>query len=128
MHMSDTKMKQSGNLKGAESDARKTITEVPHVATQSTAYSADAEPCVVEAKPVFQQEQLADGVGQVYELDNQVRNGQVVAVALATHQAAVSGQCRQLAIAAVVASLALRQQVSVDLQRQRRKHHRHRHQ
>ena len=108
-------MKRPDNLKGAQSDARKTVTEVPHVTLKSSAYSADTEACVVEAEPVLEQEQLADGHGQVGQLDKQVRDGQVVAVALTADQTAVAGQSRQRTAAAGVASLTLRQQVSVNL-------------
>jgi len=82
--------KLADNLKGAKSDARETVTKVPLVAEQRATNSSDTEPSVVETEPVFQQKQLADGVCQVGELDDQVRNGQVVAVAPAADQAAVS--------------------------------------
>jgi len=88
--LSSAETKRSGNLKGAESDARKTVTEVPLITMQRATDSTDAEPSVVEAEPIFQQKYLADGIGQVGELDDQVRNGQVVAVAFPADQAAVS--------------------------------------
>jgi len=80
---------------------------VPLVATQSSQNSADAEPGVVEAEPVLEQEQLGYGDQQVGELDDQVRHGQVVAVPLAADQAAVARQRDQLTTAAVVGALPL---------------------
>jgi len=65
-------MKRSDNLKGAESDARKTVAEVPRVAVKCSAYGAHTEPRIVKAEPVLEQEQLGDGIAKVRQLDEQV--------------------------------------------------------
>ena len=46
---------------------------------------------IVRAQELVENEQLSDGVGQVEQLDEHVDGDQVVAVALAPHEAAVLG-------------------------------------
>ena len=102
-------------LKSAECDSRKRFSDVPLVSASDVRRCPEPVHRVLESEDVLEQEQLADGIGEVGKFDEQIADGQVVSMSLASDQQTMA--CDQLAIpsTAVVSTVALSHQIAVYL-------------
>jgi len=103
---------ESSNLEVAHGHAREALRGGPVVASRQRAYHVDAVQMETLAEKGVQHEQLADHVGNVKQLDEQVQRHQVVATTTTTHEADSARQAVLHTYRATGLDLALALQIS----------------